>query len=349
MSSIYFLNVSQQHTGLCNQLNSILSTICSCINMEKIIVIDKFLEEIFTNNYLPISNIIDLEETNKFLEKYNVALVDGNFTENLNILNATYGFETTVIDVTDKIKLFLDNNILFIKKKMNLNILFGDPMFGEKKCLKIDFILNKFNRFSLSFYEENGFLKNDINIDFTNKKYILAPSWTLIDSPEFMYISKDIYKNLCFHHDILNNSNTFIEKIDISTSSIVNVIHLRLESDALNFWSTSNNLSPENLYIKLSEKYISLISSLINKNDKTIILTYSYENNVIDYLKNNNYNYYIHNKIKNNNREVNALIDFINAKQCNKVFIGVSGSTFSWNVNKVANATHVEWIDIGKL
>jgi hypothetical protein len=317
--------------------------------MEKIIVIDKFLEEIFTDNYLPISNIIDLQETNKFLEKYNVALVDGNFTENLNILNATYGFETTVIDVTDKIKLFLDNDILFIKKKMNLNILFGDPVFGEKKCLKIDFILNKFNRFSLSFYEENGFLKNDINIDFTNKNYILAPSWTLIDNSEFKDISKDIYKNLCFHHDIQNSSNAFIEKINISTSSIVNVIHLRLESDALNFWSTSNNLSPENLYIKLSEKYISLISSLISKNDKTIIVTYSCENTVIDYLKNNNYNYYLHNKIKNNNREVNALIDFINAKQCNNVFIAVGGSTFSWNINKIANARYVEWIDIGKL
>jgi len=317
--------------------------------MEKIIVIDKFLAEIYSNNYLPISSIIDLEETNKFLEKYNVALVDGNFTDKLNILNATYGYDKIFVDVTDKVKLFLENNILFIENKINLNFLFGDPVLGEKKCLKIDFTLNNFNRFSLSFYEENGFLKNDINIDFTNKNYIWAPSWTLIDSPEFTDISKDIYKNLCFHVDIQNSSNAFIEELNISSSDIVNVIHLRLENDALAFWSGSNNLSPENLYAKLSEVYISLISSLINKNDKTVILTYSYENTVIDYLKNNNYNYYIHNKNKNNNREVNAVIDFINAKQCNNVFIAVSGSTFSWNICKIVNAKCIEWIDIGNI
>ena len=349
MSSIYFLNLTQQHTGLCNQLNSLLSTICFCINNEKIIVIDKFLQEVYTDNYVPISNIINLEQNNIFLEKYNIALVDGNFTNNLNIISAKYGNNNIYTDVTDAVKRFLNNDTFIILNNVELNSIFGDCLPNVSKHLKIHFILNNHNHFNMSFNEQNGFLINNIHIDFSNKQYIMAPSWDLIDSPQFKHITTDIYKNLLFNNSLLYTSDRFIEKLNITGNPNVNIIHLRLEKDAIDFWSIANNLSQIDFYNKLITKYIHLITTLINKQDKTIILTYNTDNPVIDYLKNNNYEYFINDKIKNNNRELHAIVDIINAKYCNNVFIAVGGSTFSWTIHKLINPKLISWIDINSI
>jgi hypothetical protein len=344
MSSIYFLNISQPFTGLCNQLNSIISTICYCISNEKIIVINMFLKEIYTNNYTSISNIFDLEKTNKFLEKYNVALMDGNFTNNLTIITAKYHTNNKEKDVTDIVKTFLNNNVFFMSKDINLNSIFEDIESHVEKKLTI-----QFNYFKMSFSEKFNFLQNDIHIDFNNMNFVMSPCWGLIDSPEFVNITKDIYNNLFFHDSLINISNNFVQSINISDSSIVNIIHLRLENDAIYFWSRINNMSQEDFYKKLSEKYIEKITEHINKLDNTIILTYDDNNEVINYLKNNSYNYFIHNKIKNHDREVNAIIDFINAKQCNNTFIAVKGSTFSKTISVIIKAKLISWIDINNI
>jgi len=290
MTSIYFLNLSQKHTGLTNQLNSIMSTICKCLYKEQIIVIDKFLKEIHTDNYLPISDVINLEKTNKFLEKYNIAIVDGCFTNNLNIISAKYCCDGIFTDVTEKVKVFLNNNTFIMSNNVNINNLFENCN-NSKKILKIDFILNNYNKFSLSFSEKNGFLTKNIEIDFSNKNYIMAPSWDFIDSLEFKHTTNDIYNNIIFSDIFIYQSNNFINKINITNNCNVNIIHLRLEQDAIDFWSEPNKMTRDNFKIKLSEKYINLITKLINKNDKSIILTYNTDNIVINYLKNNNYNY----------------------------------------------------------
>jgi hypothetical protein len=349
MSSIYFLQLSHPHTGLCNQFNSLLSTICHCINHEKIIVIDKFLQEIHTNHYLPISDIINLEETNLFLEKYNIALIDGNFTNNLTIINATYGNHNVYTDVTTIVNTFLHDNTFTINKYVNLNSIFGDNLPNVSKHLKIHFLLNDHNHFKMVFNENNGFLLNDINIDFSNKNYIQGQSWALIDSPSFISITTYIYKNLVFNHSINCISNHFIQTLNITDTTNVNIIHLRLEDDALAFWSIPNKLSTTDFYKKLTEIYIHLITTHINKTDKTIILTYNTDNEVINYLKHNNYEFFIHDKIKNNNREVNALIDMINAKHCNNVFIAVGGSSFSWTICKLIHPRSILWLDINNI
>lgn len=350
MSSIYFLQLSLPQTGLCNQLNSLLSTICLCVNNEKIIVIDKFLKEIHTNNYAPIADILDLEKTNQFLEKYNIALVDGCFTKDLNIISAKYGCNDIFMDVTNIVKSFLMDNKLIIKKEIDLNSIFGgDCQVNKAKILKIDFMLNNHNRFTMSFSEKNNFLTKDINIDFTNKNYILSPKWELIDTPQNINMTTDIYKNLTFHDVLVIHSNQFIQKIGITETTVVNIIHLRLEDDAVRHWSSINKLSKEMFKKRLSEKYIHLINTLIDKKDKTIILTYDSNNLVINHLKNNNYNYFIHDKIKNNNREVNAIIDIINSKCCNNVFISVGGSFFSWTIAKIIQPKLIEWIDINNI
>ena len=357
MSSIYYLKLCQQHTGLCNQLNSLLSTICYCImNNKNIIVIDKFLQEIHTNNYIPISNIFNLKEMNIFLEKYNVQLVDGYFTNNLKILNATYGFEDSIINVTHIInKSFLKNENLIINKNININKLFGDPSPNKQKQITIDFILDN-NKFKLSFLENMCFLNNNIDINFKKKIYIMAPDWALIDKTKLI---DDIYKIFNFNNNLVLLSDNFINKLlnnplsesisGLKYTNNINIIHLRIEQDAIDHWSVVNKLSKHVFYEKIIEIYIYLINKLIMKDDKTIILSYSSENIIIDYLKKNNYNYYYCEKIKNNNRENNAIIDLLNSRHCNNLFIGAGGSTFSHYISKMSNAKQVEMINLNNL
>ena len=359
MSSIYYLKLCQQHTGLCNQLNSLLSTICYCImnnNKQNIIVIEHFLQEIQTENYMPISNLFNIKELNVFLEKYNIQLVDGYFTNNLKILNATYGFEESIINVTHIINtLFLNNDNLVINKNINLNNLFGDVAPNKQKQIKIDFILDN-NKFKLTFLEDGCFLNNNIDINFKNKNYIMAPDWALIDKTKLI---DDIYKNFNFNNNLFLLSDNFINKLlnnslsesisGLKYTNNINIIHLRIEQDAIDHWSVVNKLSKHIFYEKIIEKYIYLINKLIMKNDKTIILSYSSENIIIDYLKNNNYNYYYCEKIKNNNREYNAIIDLLNSRHCNNLFIGVGGSTFSHYISKMSNSKQVEMIDFNNI
>jgi hypothetical protein len=348
MSGIFFLYPSQKFTGLCNQLYTIISTICSCINNQNIIIIDNFLQEIHTNNYLPISEVLDLEKTNIFLEKYNIALIDGSYTNDLNIINAIYGTDNNFKDVTNIVKQFLNDNRFVIDKNININILFGDHLFKVEKKLKINFSIENNNKFTLSFPEKYGYLTNDVNIDFRHKNYIFNPLWHLLDDPNYVNIANDIFKNLHFSQKFINESNEFIEKISLLNNNI-NVIHLRLEEDGIEFWSVGNNLSHQEFKRELSNKYIHLIQNCINKEDNTIILSYSIDNDVINYLKNNGYNYFIHKKIKNNNRELNAIVDLLNSKHCNNIFIGVIGSTYSATITKIINPKIIKWINIMNL
>lgn len=84
----------------------------------------------------------------------------------------------------------------------------------------------------------------------------------------------------------------------------------------------------------IKNKYIDLISRFINKDDSTIILSYSLSNMVIDFMVKNNYKFILTEK-QFNGRELNAIVDLLVSKSCNNVFIGAynfeneTGSTFS--------------------
>jgi hypothetical protein len=275
MSNVYCLNLSQKHTGLSNQLNSLLSTICHCIQSNKnIIIIDKFLSEIHTDKYAPISYIIDINQLNLYLKKYKICLIDGCFIQYSNLFNQTF---------------------------------------------------------------------------INNIKYIPGYCWDIIKDPLFIDITNEIYKNLCFNNKFIILSNSFIHTLNIMDNDNVNIIHLRIEPDGLDHWSKMNNCNIPEFKLKLINRYIELIDRLINKTDKTIILSYDSNNEIIDYLKNNGYNYYYHEKNKNDNREENAIIDLLNSKYCNNVFIGVGGSTFSETISKMINFKCIEFFDINNL
>jgi hypothetical protein len=78
-------------------------------------------------------------------------------------------------------------------------------------------------------------------------------------------------------------------------------------------------------------------------------MTYSRNNNVIKYLQNNNYNYYIKQKNPALGRECNALQDLILARKMNNFFIGAGGSTFSNFICNSTNKKKTIMIDINNI
>ena len=108
------------------------------------------------------------------------------------------------------------------------------------------------------------------------------------------------------------------------------MVHLRIEPDWLNHVSGHSNphVSTEVVYNEIVNKYIDLIQKHIQRDELTFLLTGSSNNKVIDYLRNNQYAYFLFPKITPY-REMNAAMDMVIGKQCNNVFIGCGGSSFS--------------------
>lgn len=241
-------NINANAVGLCNQLIYIINGILFC-SKNKIpnILITDFITDNSTLILKPISQIINLNETNEFLKKYNVSIFDLNHSSESNKINTT---------------------------SLNCN-------------------------------------------------------W--INEIEFF----DIFNNMKFKEQYYNLSNNLIKevKLNLGDDVKINLIHLRVEKDSIIHWSKMNNMNPILFYRILEKKYINLINKYINKHAFTIVLTYSANNNVINFLKMNGYNFYISKKDVSLGRECNALKDLLLARNVNNFFIGVGGSSFSHLIN----------------
>jgi hypothetical protein len=343
--NIYYLNLAQSHTGLCNQIFSLFATIIYAINNKiNIIVVDKFLREINTNNYDLISNIFDLDKLNNLLKDYNVIVID-NYVQNFKIKKVTYGFNEINNDITELFNIIKKENIIQISNKDNLNNLFnGDPLPFHKKILHI----NLEPSYEIILGEENGYLIENLELDLNNilksDNFMMTPNWSILK--ENITISNFLFNNIFFTTKFINIKNDFFNKY--KQFSKINIIHLRLESD-IEFWASINNMSYNDFYIKLSNIYINLIKEHIDSNDLTIILGYNLNNDVIEYLKKYNYNYQLVEKNSSFLREENAIIDLLIGFECNNLLIGVSGSTFSLIIDNVIKNNKSILININDL
>ena len=261
MNEIFFLQLSQKNSGLCNQLYSLASAICYSIKDSKnIIVINNFIKCIHTDYYCPISEVINIEKMNDFLKTYNIILIDYNTT--------------------------------------NL---------------------------------------------YKNNSYNVVNDWSIKDNQNYSYIFNNILKNIIFSDKIYNIFNVALYKFKNIISEKINVIHLRLEDDSIQHWSKMNKMEPIFFKNKVINKYIDIISNYIDKNIFTLVLTADKNNEVINFLTNNNFNFKTTEKYFNDERELNAIIDFLLSKLCNSIFIGPGNSTFTQfimkNINSYINIT----------
>ena len=162
-----------------------------------------------------------------------------------------------------------------------------------------------------------------------------------------------ILLNLIYNDDFIKKSDSFIKNINLNNK--INIIHLRLEEDAIKHWSKMNNMTQNDFRLYIQNKYINIIKTYISQSDENIILTSSMSNDVIDFMKHNNYKYKFANKFFDD-REKNAIMDLLVSKYCNNIYIGnfniknLNGSTFSYYIGKfVKNDVLKIYIDLDKI
>jgi hypothetical protein len=265
--------------------------------------------------------------------KRNIIIID-KYDVNFELKSIRYGTKNYNNEVSNIIKTnFFCNNKLCIPKGTNLNLLCEDPCPCEKKNIFLNYQINEY--LIEEIYEEE--LKNDIVIDFLEANYQNTFAWINSFNKEMF---EDILVHLEYSIDFLFLSKNIEEKLNLDKK--INVLHLRVEEDAILHYSKINNLSSINYKTIIENKYISLIKKYIDPSDQNIILSGSLSNSVIDFLIQNKYNFVFSDK-DFDDREKNAIIDFLISKYCNNKFIGnfnfemLNGSTFSYYIALTMN------------
>jgi hypothetical protein len=299
-------------------------------NNINLIFYTKYLQEINTDNYTFISNIIDMNATNKFLSKYNIQIVDYyNYT--FEITDVEYGnkeFNMSIYkDIVNNNSLKLDKYFSFesyFKYLSNLHLKkYYIPCKTDTIKLIIKYKLNS-NNYNIEYNIIDNHLENNIYIDYKN----LSPI-TFNVNFDMTNVFYDVKTNIVFNKTFSDNIASFTEKNNINKNININCIHLRLEKDGVSHWAKENNLSESDFLYKSSQKYISEIKKYIKKDELTIILSSDYNNDVIKYLHDNNYNF-ITTPIWHEFRDISAIYDLHIGQLCNNTYICIYESSFSY-------------------
>jgi len=329
MNSIYYAKIGHRGTGFTNQIFALVSSIIvSNMQNKRAIICQDFCNDFSNDQTTPISEIIDIPQLNVFLAKYNVVLLDSN-NVHFKIISARYGKNNATIDITNEIiSNYYDDSKqrFYIPKNTNLNNIKGDPLYGIKKELCICYTIN-----NIPFHEVvEEWVSNEVVFDLNAADWVHYFGW--INSINKIMFD-DILRNMPFHARFKEFA------VAPLINGIVNVLHLRLEEDAINHWSGINNMTVEEFRQKLEEKYIDIIKRYAKVSDTNIILSGSTKNGVIDFMVENGYRVILPTKHFTNGRELNAIVDFLSSKNCNNLFIGnfnmnrLSGSTFSYFIS----------------
>jgi len=220
-----------------------------------------------------------------------------------------------------------------LDKKTSLNgLLEYDPFPGKKKVLTLYYTLNE-ELFKEEYFENE---REDIFFDLKNASYGYQFAWINSINPGLF---EDIIRHLSFHRVFQEMANEFLGKIN-KKSNRRNVVHLRIENDSIQHYSKMCKMTEAEFLKIAEEKYISLIQKHFSREEEIILLSYSTQNGVIDFLKKNKYSYHFIEKDRSKGREWNAILDLHIALACNNTFIGgwnpqkLNGSTFSYIISQ---------------
>jgi len=328
MDNFLYVHICRSTYGLTNQIISLVWGLVNCINSgKKGIFVDRFRCDIMQDTFVPTSSIIDFKRTNNYLySKYNICIFDAN-NYNFKINTVLYGSFTFSIDITDEFKKkYMINNKLIIEKNSDLNE-FGDPHKSVVKTLKIIYSIDDY--IFRADIDENRV--NDIIFDPLNNIYNDYLTGYVNYCVNMKYLFDDIFKNIYFNEYFENISNNFIKEI-LSTSNLLNCVHLRTENDMCEHMKRCSDQFPKDMgKEQIQNKYIELIKKYINKDEMTIILCSEIDKEIFDFLTNNEYKF-VFTKKYSLYREINAITDFLISKNCNNIFIGTLSSTFSQNI-----------------
>ena len=359
MSKTLFLEPSWLGTGFTNEIFFIVYGIIECINNNKQnLIINNFRLEPMTQKFCEISKIIDIHYLNILLKKYDITIFDSK-NLSFNIDSIIYGLNEKTIDITkESLDFFFKNNKFCIPVGTILNNIKEDPYPGEAKKLLITYSINS-NKVTETYSE---YVEKDIIIDLQNPSNI--SHWDQID--DCLINNKELFdyllKNIRFNNRFVkyseiallidkNNEYTNISNIDFQNKK-TNVIHLRVEKDMTGHMLSHNKMTQEEYDIELQNKYIELIKQYFSKNDIIFVLSYDLNNNVVKFLKENDYEFYFTKKQIFEGREQHAIVDLLIGEKCNNYFIGNWNfdirqvSTFSYFLYLRNNADNNIFIDM---
>jgi hypothetical protein len=317
----------KKDSGLCNQIYSLITGICYCIeNKVNILFIKKFYKSINTENYCNISEIIDIDYLNLYLSKYSIFLVDSNnFKFNINNAFIIDANNNIIFDVTNNIiETYLSDSEFNIPKYSKLlpetNLNYGFD-------LLIKYQLNN------GFFEErypivDNKLIESVNYNFTDLRY----DEYSVSGAKHKYFW-EILQNIKFLDIFINKANDIKRQICSDNSQKINCIHLKLENDCIDHYKNIYNMDKNIIKQTLENMYIEMITNNILETELNIVLTCDLNNNVIKFLQNNNYKFITTPKLFED-RELNAIIDLEIGLLCNHKYIFTFESSFSFTLLK---------------
>jgi len=234
---------------------------------------------------------------------------------------------------------FVINTILYASKHNKKYVVLDNFLKDNKSLISCPYgeiinlpVTNKYlKKYNVELKE-----KSSVNIDSNTLENLFQKYSVLTYSDlDYNWISYgdffEIYNNIQFQNHFYNLSNNLIIEIHdkLGNDVKINIIHLRIEDDAVNHWSKRNNMSALLFKVLLVDKYLYLIKKYINKESFTIVNTYNKDNIIIKFLYENGYKFFTKKSNLSDGRECNALRDLLLARKMNNFFIGATRSTFS--------------------
>ena len=334
MEALYCRNISPG--GFAIQIFRLINSIIEThIKQKKILIIGDFNSGLMT---VPIDSVLNLKQLNLYLEKEYGLTVISSRKSKLKFSAIEYGLDNNKLDITDFVLTKYLTNILYIPKTLNLNAILGDPIYGSKKNLYIKYQIDQY-QFEDIYPEYNNNIEKDIIYDEQESNFEIDPNSQWVTSYD-----KEKFDKILSMIEFSENYNKLV--IDFRNKNLkgkkINILHLRLEDDAIQYWASKNKMNYGEYKNIIETKYIQLIKKFVNKNDATIVVSASTNNNVLNMLKSANYKYYFVNKTTKYGKEEHAIFDYLISKYCNNIFIGnidlnnqiQNGSGFSYIISR---------------
>jgi hypothetical protein len=332
---IAMAQIYDKHTGLGNQIFTLIHRIIRA-QKEKmnVLVVGDFLGEIHKMDQLhPIEDVLDMDHMRMLTYPL---LVIGRRQWRISVEEASYGTDSARVAVP-----FSSDPGIRFEWDQNLHDLVGDPAVGHKKHLDILFRIGP-HLITCSYPEgRSGHLVYPIRIRLGRFDF------------RFGWIN-DISQPL-FDHFLSRLKFRPTIPYPVLPHSMVHVLHLRIEDDAIRHWSHLNRMTASEYRSRLINMYITKIQeSMMQMGGCLLILSSIMDSPIHHFLREKGVPFFQQEKDPALGREEHALRDLLLAEQCcNSVLMinfdipTMKGSSFSYMLfRRCTRATRTVFIDL---
>ena len=171
----------------------------------------------------------------------------------LEIISAKYGTDRTFFDITEKIKLLVSDDLLYISKYTNINLLFGDPIHGKEKQIKIIYRCDNITK-TVVVSENRNILDYSINICYLSSRILNSLGNSI----------KDKYEIELIIYYILKSKNILIFGLkldsDIWSKYNSNIYYVENDDKIIKKYGNNKNIIKTN-YVTVNSKYLEYIDN----------------------------------------------------------------------------------------